>query len=144
MATSTYVISLAPHCLNGSNCVSFFQVSSEKRIIYAKQVKHKKSQVIATQTDDNGWGKGCTSMDINTDLVQLTETKPSVDAQQHLNIGHCQENNFDKKQEESLVCEDNGEDEWIKYRCESGQVIFHYNKVTGVHKWPPGYYDVSI
>jgi len=35
------------------------------------------------------------------------------------------------------------ESDWIEYKCKSGQPIFLCNKVTGVHKWPPGYYDVS-
>jgi len=34
------------------------------------------------------------------------------------------------------------ESDWIAYKCKSGQTIFLYNKVTGVHKWPPGYNDV--
>jgi len=35
------------------------------------------------------------------------------------------------------------ESDWIEYKCKSDQPIFLCNKVTGVHKWPPGYNDVS-
>jgi len=42
-----------------------------------------------------------------------------------------------------LLCEDNGEEDWINYKCKSGQTIFLYNKITGEHKWPPGNNNVS-
>jgi len=35
------------------------------------------------------------------------------------------------------------ESDWIEYKCKSDQPIFLCNKVTGVHKWPPGFDDVS-
>lgn len=25
---------------------------------------------------------------------------------------------------------------WVEYKCNSGQTLFIYNKVTGEHKWP--------
>jgi len=65
-------------------------------------------------------------MYINTDSVRDTLPQPQL-----------------LKQEETLFCEDNGEDDWVKYKCKSGQTIFLYNKVTGVHKWPPGFNNVS-
>ena len=33
--------------------------------------------------------------------------------------------------------------EWTDYRCKSGQTLFIYNKVTGEHKWPTQYNNVS-
>jgi len=82
-------------------------------------------------------------MCLSTDPVHETLPQPqpgfTVDRQHDLKIIDNQENNFNEKQEKSLICEDNGEDDWIKYKCKSGQTIFLYNKVTGVHKWPPGY-----
>jgi len=88
-------------------------------------------------------------MYINTDPVYhetLPQSQPVVvvNNQHDLNTEHSQEITLDKKQEENLSCEDNGEDDWINYKCKSGETIFLYNKVTGEHKWPPGYNNVSI
>jgi len=34
--------------------------------------------------------------------------------------------------------------EWTEYQCKSGQTRFIYNKVTGEHKWPKQYNNVSL
>ena len=33
--------------------------------------------------------------------------------------------------------------DWCGYECKSGQILFHYNKTTGEHRWIGGH-DVSI
>ena len=38
---------------------------------------------------------------------------------------------------------DNIQTDWLQFVCKSGEILFIYNKKTGVHKWPTGEEIVS-
>jgi len=123
-----------------------FQSLSKDRIIYAKQVKHRKRHCIATQTDDYGCNSGCSCMYINADPVHetLPPPLPSVTVDSQYSQDSISNINTNNKQKDSIIFKEHRGDDWIEYQCKSGQTIFLYNKVTGEHKWPPEYNDVSL
>ena len=37
-----------------------------------------------------------------------------------------------------MAKQDGNDPDWCGYKCKSGEILFHYNKTTGEHKWEGG------